>query len=73
MARKLTLATLILIFFAWAFGPSAPAAQTAAPQPAAPAGPIKLARMPDYHAGKIAFSYLGDIWVANEDGAIPPG
>src|SRR6476659_8242508 len=30
--------------------------------------PIKLARHPDYHAGRIAFSYLGDIWVANEDG-----
>ena len=36
-------------------------------RPAA-AAPIKLARHPDYHAGKIAFSYLGDIWTANEDG-----
>jgi tricorn protease len=37
---------------------------------AVPAGavPIRLARHPDYHAGKITFSYLGDIWVANEDG-----
>jgi tricorn protease len=35
---------------------------------AAPTGPIKLARYPDYHAGKITFSYLGDIWTANEDG-----
>ena len=34
----------------------------------AAAEPIKLARHPDYHAGKIAFSYLGDIWLANEDG-----
>src|SRR5690349_19370006 len=34
----------------------------------AAAAPIKLARHPDYHAGKIAFSYLGDIWIANEDG-----
>src|SRR5215510_2743174 len=33
--------------------------------------PIKLARHPDYHAGKIAFSYLGDIWTANEDGSAP--
>jgi tricorn protease len=33
------------------------------------ASPIRLARYPDYHAGKIAFSYLGDIWVVNEDGA----
>src|SRR5262245_5964684 len=30
--------------------------------------PIRLARHPDYHAGKITFSYLGDIWIANEDG-----
>jgi tricorn protease len=35
---------------------------------AAAAEPIKLARHPDYHAGKVAFSYLGDIWIANEDG-----
>ena len=35
---------------------------------AAPAGPIKLARQPDYHAGRIAFSYLGDIWTASDDG-----
>ena len=34
----------------------------------AAAAPIRLARHPDYHAGKVTFSYLGDIWVANEDG-----
>ena len=34
----------------------------------AAAEPIKLARHPDYNAGKIVFSYLGDLWVANEDG-----
>jgi len=34
----------------------------------AAAGPIRLARHPDYHAGRVAFSYLGDIWTANEDG-----
>jgi len=28
----------------------------------------KLVRYPDYHAGKIVFAYLGDIWVADEDG-----
>ena len=28
----------------------------------------KLVRYPDYHGGKIAFAYLGDIWVADEDG-----
>ena len=39
-----------------------------APQTSAP---IKLARHPDYHAGKVAFSYLGDIWTANEDGSAP--
>src|SRR5262245_48931493 len=33
--------------------------------------PIRLARHPDYHAGKVAFSYLGDIWVANDDGTNP--
>jgi len=33
------------------------------------AKPIQLARQPDYHNGKIAFSYLGDIWVVNEDGS----
>lgn len=35
------------------------------------AKPIKLARHPDYNAGRIVFSYLGDLWVANEDGASP--
>ena len=38
---------------------------------AASAAPIRLARTPDYHAGKITFSYLGDIWVVNEDGSNP--
>ncbi len=36
--------------------------------PSMHAAPVRLARHPDYHAGKIAFSYLGDIWTANEDG-----
>ena len=35
----------------------------------AAAAPIRLARHPDYHAGKVTFSYLGDIWIANEDGS----
>jgi tricorn protease len=35
------------------------------------AAEIKLARNPDYHDGKVAFSYLGDIWVVNEDGTNP--
>src|SRR5512136_3088819 len=37
----------------------------------AQAAPVRLARTPDYHAGKIAFCYLGDIWVVNEDGTNP--
>jgi tricorn protease len=28
----------------------------------------KLVRYPHYHDGKVAFSYLGDIWTAREDG-----
>jgi tricorn protease len=35
------------------------------------AAPVRLARHPDFHAGKITFSYLGDIWTANEDGSDP--
>src|SRR4051812_1136592 len=38
---------------------------------AASAAPVRLARHPDYHAGTITFSYLGDIWTANEDGSDP--
>jgi len=33
------------------------------------AAETKLLRHPSYHNGKVAFSYLGDIWVANEDGS----
>ncbi len=29
----------------------------------------KLVRYPHYHEGKVAFSYLGDIWTAREDGS----
>ena len=36
------------------------------------AAPVRLARHPDYHAGNVAFSYLGDIWTANEDGTERP-
>lgn len=47
------------------------AAQTAAPRAVVrpTTGPIKLARHPDYHAGRVAFSYMGDIWTAAEDGS----
>ncbi len=37
-------------------------------QGSATAGEAKLVRYPDYHSGKVAFSYLGDIWTADEDG-----
>jgi tricorn protease len=39
--------------------------------PPAPAAEVKLARHPDYHDGKIVFSYLGDLWVVKEDGSDP--
>jgi tricorn protease len=39
--------------------------------PAASAGEIKLARYPDYHDGKIVFSYLGNLWLVDEDGSHP--
>src|SRR5438105_2710224 len=32
-------------------------------------GPARLLRQPTYSKGKVAFSYLGDIWVANENGS----
>src|SRR6185503_2273483 len=32
-------------------------------------GQARLLRHPTYSKGKIAFSYLGDIWIANEDGS----
>ena len=32
---------------------------------------IRLLRHPSYSKGKISFAYLGDIWVANEDGSAP--
>ena len=69
MIRRFVVGTVSMIVFALAFWPSAPTAQT--PAAPAPAGPIKLARYPDYHAGKIAFCYLGDVWTANEDGSNP--
>jgi tricorn protease len=47
-----------MITVAFAFGAGFPTA-----------APVRLARHPDYHAGKVAFSYLGDIWVAAEDGS----
>ena len=37
----------------------------------AAADPIKFARYPHVAHGKIAFSYHGDIWIANQDGSGP--
>lgn len=34
----------------------------------APGREARLTRYPHYHDGKVAFSYLGDIWTAREDG-----
>ena len=37
--------------------------------PALTQAQVKLLRHPTYSKGKVAFSYLGDIWIANETGA----
>ena len=58
MSRRRALAVLLCVLA----GSFVLASQTAA-------NPVRLARHPDYHAGKIVFSYLGDIWTANEDGS----
>ena len=29
----------------------------------------RLVRYPSYHQGRVAFTYLGDIWTADESGA----
>src|ERR1043166_619674 len=34
-------------------------------------GQARLLRHPSYFKGKIAFSYLGDIWIANDNGSDP--
>jgi len=36
---------------------------------AAATAEVRLLRHPSYHNGRVAFSYQGDIWVANEDGS----
>ena len=47
--------------------PTLAAADTAGPTIAQ--GPARLLRHPTYSKGKIAFSYLGDIWIVNENGS----
>ena len=37
--------------------------------PIVPTAQVKLLRHPTYSNGKVAFSYLGDLWVANENGS----
>src|SRR5689334_25208775 len=37
--------------------------------PAVSQAQVKLMRHPTYSNGKVAFSYLGDLWVANENGS----
>jgi tricorn protease len=36
-----------------------------------PAAEVRLARHPDYSEGRIVFSYLGDLWLVNDDGTNP--
>jgi tricorn protease len=70
MVRKVALVACLTLVLAWGAGAVGPqSAQNGPPRAGTPAGPIKLARHPDYHAGQIAFSYMGDIWTANEDGS----
>jgi tricorn protease len=78
MSRRTSFAALLGILFSIGVITARPAALPAAAPGAidqaaraasAPSGPIRLARHPDYHAGRIAFSYLGDIWTADENGA----
>src|ERR1051325_1601662 len=52
MKRLVTLAFLLML--------AAPVASSAKE--------AKLARYPHYHQGRIAFTYLGDIWTADENG-----
>src|SRR5690349_736627 len=37
--------------------------------PALAPAQVKLLRHPTYSKGKVAFSYLGDIWIANDNGS----
>src|SRR5258705_12401898 len=37
--------------------------------PAVSPAQVKLLRHPTYSNGRVAFSYLGDLWIANENGS----
>src|ERR1041385_7031490 len=39
--------------------------------PLAVAKTIKIPRQPDYHDGKIVFSYMGDLWLVGDNGSNP--
>ena len=71
--NRVSLGLVVLLFFAWALAAPAPEARSSdSPAQAAQAAKdptIKLPRFPDYHEGRVAFSYMGDIWTANEDGS----
>ncbi len=58
MVRRASVAVCLTAVLALAFGSAFPTA-----------APVRLARHPDYYGGKVVFSYLGDIWMANEDGS----
>lgn len=58
MARRLLPVAALAVAGVLALDAAAPAPVT-----------VNLARHPDYHAGTIVFSYLGDIWLAREDGS----
>jgi len=58
MFRRTSVGVCFIAFLALGFGVVAPTA-----------APVRLARHPDYHSGRVIFSYLGDIWIANEDGS----
>src|SRR5262249_34560103 len=60
MVRRASAAAVVTTLLVLAFGRAPPSS-----------APIRFARHPDYHAGRIAFSYLGDIWTAGEDGSSP--
>lgn len=61
----------VLALTAAFFAPIEPAAPTRAivvPPAARVARDTKLVRYPTYHQGRVAFTYLGDIWIADETG-----
>jgi tricorn protease len=60
MKRILSMVGLIVAAFSWPIA--------ASDLPGAAQVPARLLRHPSYSNGRIAFSYLGDIWMANDDG-----